>query len=195
MGNPNVAWANPDTRAQMMRRKGCDLLRLKGGCSHHAVFGQLHESRLIVGVHWIPEHNHARMCRGEKRCADCANKLRLTFHLYALAFVGIPRPFAAIVDLGTSIASTATTDGVDVSKVYKIERLEDRGPIKLKPLEYLKFDASEYQGWDILNDVERIFSGRMSPLREPSNESNGPEKEQNTPLEAASGAKRKGSKG
>jgi len=165
MSQQNFTWANQRTEEQMRTRKGTDLFRLEPGNGHHVVFGQVAESRQIVGVHWIAALGKSCMCLGTDDCSHCHEKQPLSFHLYALAFISVPVPFPAIIDLATTNADKITQDGLDTTCVYRVWRIDKKGPIFLQKNEHMRVDLAGYQGWDITADVRRIFSNRISPSR------------------------------
>lgn len=165
MGERNFTWANQRTEEQMRARQGTDLFKLEAGKGHHVVFAQVAESRQIVGVHWIKALGRSCKCLGSDDCAHCLHKEPLSFHLYALAFISVPVPFPAIIDLATTNADKITKEGLDTTCVYRVSRNDARGPIFLVRNEHMKVDVTGYQGWDITNDVNRIYRGRISPSR------------------------------
>jgi len=155
-------FAGTDTPQGFETRRRPDLLKLVPGKRHPLMFGQSEFSRVIVPVHWDKKSNRSRKCEGSIYCDDCAHLLRKTFHLYAGVYLTSQGSERAIVDLGTSMPDRWMKAPPDFRKLHVISRAAAHGPIVCECQEHTSVDYSLFPGWDIIDDVIRIFAGRIS---------------------------------
>lgn len=152
-----------DTEFRFATHSPIGLFKLKPDTRLIATFGRSDKSRLVVGIHWDKHSGKSRMCAGSQSCGDCDLGYLLQFHLYAGICVHGSPDFKTIVDLGTTMAKRWKLKPPDFSVPHVIWRKDKYGSVFCDARPYDKTLKHVWDGWDIREDVERIFRGRKSP--------------------------------
>jgi len=156
------AFDREETAASFGRNKPIGLFKLKPGVRTMVRFGLMTESRLLVGIHWDKISGNSRRCAGSDRCADCDLGFVCQFHLYAAVYIQGSADFKAIVDLGTTLPKRWKLNPPDFNVPYTLWRKDKFGTVFADKREYDATIKSIWQGWDIRNDIDRLFATRTS---------------------------------
>jgi len=139
------------------------LLSLKHGQKVTGFIGKETYARQLVTLHFVTGHQKSFLCPGEQRCHCCKRGHSGAQHLYCAFFAadGI-KPLRRVIHLGTSVPTQWMERLPDFDHQLVIERQEKGGQFRVYRPDYARLIKSEFSGWDIAEDIKRIFAGRIS---------------------------------